>query len=78
MSDFDRISRDNSLVVSGVNRRQTPKYPSRAPNTHSTFKKETPRYSGDEVTGIVLLPKQNYAPVHRDENPKDVSKIRRG
>lgn len=78
MSRFDRISRDNGLVVSGITRRQTPNYPSKAPTVHSTQKKEAPRYSGDEVTGIVLLHKQAYAPVHRSENPKDVSKIRRG
>lgn len=78
MSRFDRISRDNSLVVSGINRRQTPKYPSKMPAVHSTAPKPRPQYSGDEVRGIVLLPKQNYAPVARSEDPKDVSKIRRG
>ena len=78
MSRFDRIARDNGLVVSGINRRQTPNYPSKTPTVHSTSRKEQPRYTGDEVTGIVLLSKQNYAPVHRNEDPKDVSKIRRG
>lgn len=78
MSSFDRIGRDNGLVVSGINRRQTPRYPSKVPTTHSTAKKDAPRYSGAEVMGIALLHKQSYTPVHRGENPKDVSKIRRG
>jgi hypothetical protein len=78
MSSFDRIARDNGLVVSGITRRQTKAYPSKTPTVHSTQKKEAPRYSGDEVMGIALLHKQSYTPVHRGENPKDVSKIRRG
>lgn len=78
MSRFDRISRDNGLVVSGINRRQTKAYPSKTPTVHSTQKKEAPRYSGDEVMGLALIHKSNYVPVHRSENPKDVSKIRRG
>lgn len=78
MSRFDRISRDNGLVVSGITRRQTPNYPSKAPTVHSTQKKEAPRYSGDEVMGVALIHKSNYVPVHCGEDPKDVSKIRRG
>jgi len=78
MSRFDRIARDNGLVVSGINRRQTPNYPSKVPTAHSTKKKEAPRYTGDEVMGVALLHKQAYTPVSRSENPKDVSKIRRG
>ena len=78
MSRFDRIGRDNGLVVSNINRRQTPRYPSKVPTMHSTQKKEAPRYSGDEVVGLALIHKSNYVPVHRGEDPKDVSKIRRG
>ena len=78
MSRLDRISRDNSLVVSGINRRQTKTYPSKTPTVHSTQKKEAPRYTGDEVMGVALLHKQAYTPVSRREDPKDVSKIRRG
>lgn len=78
MSSFDRIARDNGLVVSGINRRPTKNYPSKTPTVHSTSRKEQPRYSGDEVMGVALLHKQAYTPVSRSENPKDVSKIRRG
>ena len=78
MSKFDRVARDNSLVVSGINRRQTKTYPSKVPTAHSTQKKEAPRYTGDEVMGVALLHKQAYTPVSRREDPKDVSKIRRG
>ena len=78
MSKFDRVARDNSLVVSGINRRHTKAYPSKTPTVHSTQKKEAPRYTGDEVMGVALLHKQAYTPVSRREDPKDVSKIRRG
>lgn len=78
MSRFDRISRDNSLVVSGINRRQTPKYPSKVPTVHSTAPKPRPQYSGDEVQGVALVHKSNYVAVGSGTDPKDVSKIRRG
>ena len=42
------------------------------------MKKQTPEYTGDAMIGISVLHKSNGVPVFRDEDIKDISKMRRG
>lgn len=52
-------------------------YPSSDTGGHVTFKRQSPRYTGDLVKGIATMHKSNAVPVIDSQHMKDISRMRR-
>jgi len=68
-----------AYVPSQPYRRDTgPRYESLNSDTGNAFKSPDKVYTGDAMLGISVLHKSNGIPVFRDQDIKDISKMRRG
>lgn len=67
----------NSVIASGIVRRETPHYPSLNTGGGSCAPAPTRVYTGDKIIGIAAMHKSNLVPVFNDEAAKEVSSMRR-
>lgn len=68
---------NSPVVVSGIVRRETPRYPSLNTFTGSTAPAEKKVYTGNKIVGIAAMHKSNLVPIFNDEAAKDVASMRR-
>lgn len=67
----------NTLICSGVYRRETPHYPSLGTFSGSTAPVAKKVYTGDKIVGIAAMHKSNLVPIFNDDAAKDVASMRR-
>lgn len=61
-----------------TNYRETPIYPSvTTVGAISTNKQESPKYTGEYITGIATMHKSNLVPVSKGIDPRDYATMRR-